>query len=29
VLLSRGLFERRLKAFLSRALPSDPTIDAG
>jgi hypothetical protein len=29
VLLSRGLFERRLKAFLSRALPSDPTVDAG
>jgi hypothetical protein len=29
VLLARGLFERRLKAFLSRALRSDPTVDAG
>jgi hypothetical protein len=29
VLLSRSLFERRLKAFLSRAVPTDPTVDAG
>jgi hypothetical protein len=29
VLLPRSLFERRLKAFLSRAVPVDPTADAG
>ena len=29
VLLPRSLFERRLKAFLSRAVAVDPSIDAG
>ena len=28
VLLARSLFERRLKTFLSRAVPFDPTADA-
>ena len=28
VLLPRSQFERRLKAFLSRAVPLDPTADA-
>ena len=29
VLLARSVFERRLKAFVARATPSDPTRDAG
>lgn len=29
VLLARGLFERRLKEFRSRAVPLEPTADAG
>jgi hypothetical protein len=29
ILLPRSTFERRLKAFLSRAVPFDPTPDAG
>jgi hypothetical protein len=29
VLLARSLFERRLKAFVSRAIAVDPTSDAG
>ena len=29
VLLARSLFERRLKGFLSRAVPEDGPIDAG
>ena len=29
VLLPRSLFERRLKAFLSRAVQIDPTADTG
>jgi hypothetical protein len=29
VLLSRSLFERRLKAFLSRAVLNDPTVEPG
>jgi hypothetical protein len=29
VLLPRSVFERRLKAFLSRAVQVDPTTDAG
>jgi hypothetical protein len=29
ILLPRSQFERRLKNFLSRAAPLDPTVDAG
>jgi hypothetical protein len=29
VLLTRSLFERRLKSFLSRVALTDPTVDAG
>ena len=29
ILLPRSQFERRLKSFLSRAVPFDPTADAG
>jgi hypothetical protein len=29
ILLARSVFERRLKAFLSRAVAFDPTADAG
>ena len=29
VLLPRSLFERRLKSFLSRSVPVDPSVDAG
>ena len=29
ILLARGVFERRLKAFLSRAIATDPTGESG
>jgi hypothetical protein len=29
ILLARGVFERRLKTFLSRAIPTDPGLESG